>query len=253
MTIILLCCISFLAGFVDCIVGGGGLIQIPALFLIFPTLPPATIFGTNKLAMFAGTSVALIRYARRVTIPWKVMLPTALIAAAGAFMGARTVKYFDPALLKPIILVLLVSVAAYTYSRKELGAQRVKINRSPAKQMITAGILGLSLGFYDGFFGPGTGSFLIFGFVSLLGFEFLLASGCAKLVNMFTNLTPILYFASQGNVLYEYSLPMGACNILGALAGTKLAFARGNQFVRRFFLVLVALLIARFGWDLFTQ
>lgn len=246
------CLISFLAGFIDAIVGGGGLIQIPALLVLLPGSPPAVIFGTNKLAMMAGTVVALIRYLRRVAIPWASVSPAAFFAAFSAYLGAMTVSYIDPALLRPLILVLLVAVALHTYRKKDLGASSSK-SRSPLESAIIGATIGVVIGFYDGFFGPGTGSFLIFAFVSLLGFEFLVASAAAKLVNVCTNLTPVLYFASHDQVLYHLALPMAACNILGSLIGTQLAFARGNAFIRRLFLCIIGVVILRYAWDIAQQ
>ena len=248
MLLTLLCFTSFLAGLVDAVAGGGGLIQIPMMFLLLPGQLPATIFGTNKSAMMAGTVVALIRYLRQVSIPWKAAVPAAGCAAVGALLGARTVAYFDPELVRPIVLVLLVVVAIYTFLKKDLGS-RSGVTRTPGAAAIIGSVIGVVLGFYDGFFGPGTGSFLIFAFVSLLGLEFLVASACAKLVNAFTNLTPVLYFGAHGHILFEYALPMAACNIAGSLVGTRLAFTRGNAFIRKLFLFVIVLVILRYGWD----
>ena len=243
--------ISFLAGLIDSIVGGGGLIQIPALFVLLPGAAPSLVFGTNKLAMIAGTSVALIRFIRRVRIPWASALPAALVAAAGAYLGAKTVTYLDPAVVRPLILVLLVIVAVYTYRKKDIGASNLG-SRSPQQALWIGSAIGLVIGFYDGFFGPGTGSFLIFAFVSLLGFEFLVASACAKLVNVCTNLTPVLYFGAHDQILYHLAIPMAACNVVGSLVGTQLAFAKGNAFIRRLFLVVIGLVILRYAWDVLS-
>ena len=248
MLITILCLTSFAAGLIDSIVGGGGLIQIPVLFMMLPTLAPAFIFGTNKLAMMAGTAVALMRFLSKVQLPWAAALPAALIAALGAYLGARTVSVINPVVLKPLILVLLVLVAIYTYRHKNFGQAKAN-NRSKAQKAIIGLAIGLVIGFYDGFFGPGTGSFLIFAFVSLLGFEFLVASASAKLVNVFTNLTPVIYFASNNQILFDLALPMAACNVLGSLVGTHLAFAKGNTFIRKLFLGVVILVILRFAYD----
>ena len=244
----ILCVTSFLAGLIDSIVGGGGLIQIPALFVLLPGAAPGVIFGTNKLAMIAGTSVAFVRFMRRVSIPWSSALPAAIVAAVGAYAGAKTVAYIDPAILRPLILVLLVAVALYTYRKKDIGGS-ARAPRAPLPSACIGAVIGLVIGFYDGFFGPGTGSFLIFAFVSLLGFEFLVASACAKLVNVCTNLTPVLYFGAHDQILYHLAIPMAVCNIVGSLVGTQLAFARGNAFIRRLFLGVICLVILRYAWD----
>ena len=150
--------------------------------------------------------------------------------------------------LRPIILVLLIAVAIYTYRKKDLGASSPR-QHPPLRAGVIGAVIGLVLGFYDGFFGPGTGSFLIFAFVSLLGFEFLIASACAKLVNVCTNLTPVIYFGAHDQILYHFAIPMAVCNVLGSLIGTHLAFARGNAFIRRLFLGVIGLVILRYAWD----
>jgi len=245
---LILCVTSFLAGLIDSIAGGGGLVQIPVLFVLLPGMAPGVVFGTNKLAMMAGTAVAFGRFLKQVRIPWSSALPAALVAAVGALLGARTVSYMNPAALRPLILVLLIGVAVYTYRKKDLGASSPR-HHSPLRAGVLGAAIGLVLGFYDGFFGPGTGSFLIFAFVSLLGFEFLIASACAKLVNVCTNLTPVIYFGAHDQILYYFAIPMAVCNVLGSLIGTHLAFARGNAFVRRLFLGVIGLVILRYAWD----
>jgi hypothetical protein len=244
-----LCAFAFLAGLVDAVVGGGGLIQIPALFL---WLPPAlsgsvlAVLGTNKLSSICGTGLAVVQYARRVPLPWTSMLPAAVTAFAFSFLGARLVSALRPQLLKPLVWVLLVAVAVYTYTRKDLGARHVP-RFSRARERGLGLLVGAGIGFYDGFFGPGTGSFLIFIFVGWFGFDFLTASASAKVLNFATNLSAVLYFAATGNVLYAYGLPMALCNMAGSLVGTRLAILKGNPFVRLFFLSVVALMILRFG------
>lgn len=243
--------LAFLAGFVDSVVGGGGLIQLPALLLWLPrevSADLATVFGTNKMASICGTGVAVLQYAPRVRINWSSILPAAVAAFAFAFFGAMAVSSFNRDLLEPVILLLLVLVAAYTFLRPDLG--RLHAPAFAAHKERTLGVLmGAVLGFYDGFFGPGMGSFLIFAFVGVFGFDFLAASASAKVINFATNLAALLLFASTGHVLYQYALPMAACQILGSIAGTRLAMRRGNRFVRVLFLVVSTALILRFGWD----
>jgi uncharacterized protein len=248
--IVLLCFFAFLAGLVDAVVGGGGLIQIPALLILLPDAPPATAFGTNKLASIAGTSIAVTQYARHVNIDWRAVLPTALVAFGFSFLGARLVSAIRPELLRPVILALLVAVAVYTYLRKDLGALHAP--RLNGRSQLFAGLAtGSALGFYDGFFGPGTGSFLMFIFVGVFGFSFLAAAASSRVVNFATNLSAVLYFSFTHNVLYTAAVPMAACNILGALAGARLAVLRGSRFVRLLFLAVVAAIIARFAYDTF--
>lgn len=237
------------AGFVDAVVGGGGLIQIPALFAAFPTMLPATLFGTNKFASIVGTGSAAVQYARRVAVPWRVALPGAVAALVGAWFGARAVAYLPPAVLRPLILLLLVLVAVYTFLRKDLGA----VSREPGHGLrsgATAVVIGGTVGFYDGFFGPGTGSFFIFLLVRFLGMDFLRASVTAKILNVATNLAAIGFFAFNVEILWQVAAVMAACNLTGALLGSRLALRHGATFVRKVFLVVVAALIGKLAFDL---
>ncbi len=238
---------SFLAGFVDAIVGGGGLIQLPMLLVIFPQIPIAPIFGTSKVSSFAGTSMAVVAY-RRVPLAKGVVLPGAIAAGLFSFWGARLVSAIDPALIRPVVLGLLVAVAIYTAFQPKLGEGK----REPWRGLPPAGTaigIGAVLGFYDGFFGPGTGSFLIFAFVSLLGMEFLAASAAAKVLNWATNTLALVAFVSAGQVMWTIALPMALCNLLGAAVGARLAILRGDRFIRGMFLLVVVGLILRLGWD----
>lgn len=253
MELLILCCFAFAAGLVDSIVGGGGLIQLPALLIFLPRELASSIplvFGTNKLAAVCGTGTALVQYARRVRIPWFSVLPAAVAAFIFSAVGARTVEVVRTDFLKPLVLVLLVVVAVYTFSRKDFG--NVHAPRFVAEhERLLAIVAGAVLGFYDGFFGPGMGSFLMFVFIGLFGFDFLTASASAKLINVATNIAAIIAFALHGNILYEIAIPMGICNLLGALVGTRLAVLKGNKFIRWVFLGIVLLMIARFGYEQF--
>ncbi len=243
---------AFFAGFVDSIVGGGGLIQLPALFTAFPSTMPATLFGTNKLASIIGTTSAAIQYGRRVTIPWRVAGPGALAALVGAWYGAKAVAYLDPVILRPLILALLVLVAVYTFMRKELGA--VSNEPEHGKRSVAIAVaIGGGIGFYDGFFGPGTGSFLIFLFIRLLGMDFLRASVSAKILNVATNLAAIAYFAGNVELMWMLAAVMAASNLAGALLGSRMALKHGTGFVRKMFLGVVLVLIARLSYDTFLR
>jgi uncharacterized membrane protein YfcA len=255
MDLLWLCLISFAAGLVDAIVGGGGLIQLPALFVFLPPNLAASVplvFGTNKLASMCGTSVAMAQYAQRVRVPWPSILPAALAAFVLSAVGARVVQLVRNDFLKPLTLVLLVAVAVYTFSRKSLGHFHAPKFLAHHERLAAIAV-GLVIGFYDGFFGPGTGSFLIFIFIGLFGFDFLTASASAKAINLATNGAAVLAFALHGDVLYRYALPMGACNIAGALVGARLAILKGNRFVRGLFLAVVSVMIARFAWEQFSR
>lgn len=248
MEIFFLCAAAFFAGFIDSVVGGGGLIQLPALFIILSDTEIATVAGTNKFSSFAGTSIAVVRYAQAVSINWRATLPAALTAFCFSFLGARVVSLTDKAVLRPLILLLLIVVASYTFLKKDFGALHAP-KLSAEKEQWYGIAVGVALGFYDGFFGPGTGSFLIFIFIGIFGMNFLSASASSKAINFATNLAAVLYFGATGHILYSVALPMAACNVLGSLVGTRLAIAKGSAFVRALFLVVVTGIILKFGYD----
>lgn len=240
---------AFCAGFVDAVVGGGGLIQIPALFAAFPGAAPATLFATNKLASIVGTGSAAVQYGRRVPIPWRVAVPGVGAALIGAWYGAKAVALMRPEVLRPLILVLLVAVAIYTFVRKDLGARASELPHGLRPALSAVGI-GLGIGFYDGFFGPGTGSFLIFLFIRLLGMDFLRASVTAKILNVATNLATIVFFVFHVEVMWQLGLTMAVCNLVGALVGSRTALRYGAGFVRKMFLAVVSVLIGKLAFDL---
>ena len=239
------------AGFIDSVVGGGGLIQIPALFTALPQQTPATLFGTNKFASVFGTTNAAWRYAQRVRMPWRTTLPAAAAAFACSYLGAMAVAWLPRELLRPLILVLLVGAAAYTFMKKDFGAVHGP-TQSGHRELAYAVLLGGVIGFYDGFFGPGMGSFLILLFIRFFGFDFLHASAAAKIVNVATNLAAIAYFVPNGYYIGLAALVMAVTNILGSFVGTHLALRHGSAFVRKLFLLVVCSLIVKFGWDTFS-
>ena len=239
---------AFLAGLVDAVVGGGGLIQIPALFAVHPGEPAATLFGTNKCASVLGTANATWRYARRVTMPWRTILPAAFAALAFSYVGAAAVAWLPRDVVRPLVLVMLVAAAVYTLQRKDFGQAHLPAYGGH-RELLFAFLLGGVIGFYDGFFGPGTGSFLIFLFVRFFGFDFLHASASAKVVNVATNLAALAYFLPNGYVLPLLAVAMVAANVGGSMAGTWLALRHGSALIRRVFLLVVGVLIVRFAWD----
>jgi len=243
---------AFVAGFIDSVAGGGGLVQVPALFIFLPTVPAAALLGTNKCASIWGTLVASFQYARAVPIEWRATLPTCAMAVVFGFAGAAAVTMLPGDFLRPLVLVLLVAVLAYTLWRKDLGA--IHAPRLGARPQFWAGLVtGAVIGFYDGFFGPGTGSFLVFAFVGLFGFSFLAASASAKIVNVTTNFAALVFFVANGQVLYKIALPMAVMNVAGSYVGSHLAIRRGSAFVRTVFLLVVGALIARYAWDLYAR
>ncbi|QSA97084.1 sulfite exporter TauE/SafE family protein [Methylococcus sp. EFPC2] len=247
--LILLGTLAFFAGLIDSAVGGGGLIQIPALFTTLPDAPPATLFGTNKFASICGTATAARSYIRRVRLPWPLVLPAAVSAFVLSFAGAAAVSFVPGAAMKPVVLVLLIVMAVYTLWRKNFGRlhKPKAIGRRERRQ---AAAIGGAIGFYDGLFGPGTGSFLIFLFIRFFAFDFLHASAAAKFVNFATNLAALCFFVPSGNLLPGYAVAMAACNIAGSLVGTRLALRGGAGLVRWLFLILLGALIGKFACDL---
>ena len=240
---------AFLAGFIDAIAGGGGLVQVPALFILMPGVPPATLLGTNKFASIWGTASAAWQYSRQMPVEWRTTLPAAAAAIVFGFLGARTVAHVPGDFLRPLVLVMLLGVLAYTVWRKDLGnlhSPRLAGHRLTVMALVT----GAAIGFYDGFFGPGTGSFLVFAFVGLFGFSFLAASASAKIINVVTNGAALTYFIAADHVLYKVALPMAVFNVAGSLIGARLALKLGSGFVRGVFVVVVVALIARYAWDM---
>ncbi len=246
-TLLLIAAAGF-AGLVDAVVGGGGLIQIPTLFAVYPAAAPASLFGTNKFASLFGTANAAFRYARRIRVPWQAALPAAAAAFIFAYLGAMSVALLPKALLRPLVLVLLLGVAAYTLWRKDFGSSDQSRQHS-RRDTALAVLLGAAIGYYDGFFGPGTGSFLIFLFIRFFGFDFLRAAGAAKVVNAATNAAALLYFLPHGDVLWLVAPSMAAANVAGSMVGAHLALRHGGGFVRRVFLLVVTALIGKFGYD----
>ena len=250
--IIILCIAAFAAGFIDAIVGGGGLIQTPATLITLPQYPVATLLGTTKIPSFIGTSMAAWQYARIVQLRWKLLAMMCSIALLAAYAGSKTVSIISNAFMKPVIFGVLILVGIYTYSKKNFGSNTT-ITKPPKNEWLIAASFSLLIGFYDGFIGPGAGSFLVLFFISALGFDFLRASAHAKFVNLATNMGSIVFFSSSGHILYQYAIPMAICNFTGSILGTRLAILKGNSFIRLFFLIVVIGTIIRFGYDIFLK
>jgi uncharacterized protein len=249
--VLLLCLAAGFAGWIDAVSGGGGLVQLPALLVVLPGASPVQVLATNKLASICGTSVAATTYYRRVRPDLRTALPMAGIALVGSALGALCASLLPSEVFRPLVLVLLVGVAAYTLRRPGLGAVQ-QLRWDGRQHHVAAGLGGLGLGFYDGIFGPGTGSFLVFLLVGLLGYSFLQASAKARIVNIGTNLGALAVFIPQGAPLWTLGLAMGACNVAGGWLGAHTAIRRGSAFVRVVFLVVVAGLVGKLGFDVLT-
>lgn len=235
------------AGFIDAVAGGGGLIQLPALFVTLPGEVPATLFGINKGSSVFGTLNAAWRYSRRIALPWHVLLPASAAALLCGYMGAAAVGWIPKAAMRPLVLLLLLGVWLYTWLRPGFGKSS---GRMPTRPLLPALAVGGLLGFYDGFFGPGTGSFLIFAFVRVFGLDFLAASASAKFVNALTNIAALAWFIPHGQIVWPLVAVMALCNVGGATLGSRLALKHGSGFVRIIFLLVVGALILRLGIDM---
>lgn len=250
--IIFLVLASGFAGFVDSIAGGGGLIQLPSLLISMPNTSPALLLGTNKLPSFLGTLGATASYLRKIKPDFKLAFAMAIPAFIGSGLGASVATRIPKEAFRPIILFLLVLVALYTWRKKELGlAEDFRFARH--HQVGMGALAGLVIGFYDGIFGPGTGSFLMLILVALLGFAFLQASVTAKIVNLSTNLGAILVFGFNSQIMWILGLTMAVGNVAGGFLGARWAVKGGSQLIRKVFLIVTTILILRLGFDTFLR
>jgi uncharacterized protein len=236
------------AGFVDAVVGGGGLIQLPALLIGLPQASPVQLLATNKLASICGTTVSSATYYRRIRPDPKTFLPLMLFAFIGSAAGAVVASHVPRSAFDPIVLVALVVVGAYVLLKPSLG-EITELRFAGHHHTAAAVGVGLLVGFYDGALGPGTGSFFVFSLVGLLGYSFLEASAKARLANWATNLAALAVFVPQGAVLWKTGLVLGVCNLVGGYLGARTAVSRGAKFVRIFFMVVVSAFIVRIGGD----
>ncbi len=249
LTVALMASAALLAGWVDAVVGGGGLVQLPALLLGFPSATPAQILATNKFGSVFGTTTSSITYYRRVRPDLRTAAPMAAVAYLGAVGGALIGLHIPKSAFNPIILVLLVAVGAYTLLRPELG-QATSLRFAGHRHTIAAMLTGFVIGVYDGALGPGTGSFLVFALVGLMGYAFLEASAKAKIANVATNLGALTVFAPGGHVMVTIGLVMGASNLVGGYVGARTAVRLGSRFVRGVFVVVVSAFVVRISTQL---
>ena len=245
-TVLLMALAGFGAGWVDAVVGGGGLVQLPALLLGFPGASPAQLLATNKVASIFGTTTSSITYWRRVRPDLRTALPMAAVAYVGAVGGALIGLHIPKSAFNPVILVMLVVVGAYTVAKPSLGAETA-LRFAGHRHTVIAMITGFVIGVYDGALGPGTGSFLVFALVGLMGYAFLEASAKAKIANFATNLGALTVFVPGGHVMWKIGAVMAVANIAGGYVGARTAVARGSRFVRVVFVVVLVAFIVRIG------
>lgn len=248
LEILFLLAAAFGAGVIDAMAGGGGLIQLPALFAAYPNTPHPTLLGTGKLAGLAGTTSAIFRYLRHVRLDWRLVLPAAVAAFLAAIAGAWIATTIPPDRFRALVPVLLTLVLAYTLLHRDFGLEHRPRGLGRRGRLLGAAGAGV-IGLYDGFFGPGTGSFLMFLFVRGFGLDFLHASASAKVVNAAANSAAILLFGLTGDLMWLLGLAMAVSNVTGAQVGSHLAIKRGSGFVRGVFLLVVGALITKTAWD----
>jgi uncharacterized membrane protein YfcA len=243
---------SGFAGFVDAMAGGGGLIQLPSLIISLPNKELPLILGTNKVPSIFGTAAAARNYFKNIKPDIPLTLTMMLPAFIGSIAGAAMAAFVPVSFFRPFIVLLLILVAIYTWKKPELGmAENLKFTHG--KRLVIVALIGFLIGFYDGIFGPGTGTFLVFFLVSVIGYAFLKASGTAKLVNIATNAGAILSFQLTGHIWWQLGLLLAVANVTGAIVGSHMAIKGGSALVRKVFLAVIFLLIARVAWDTFIS
>ena len=243
---------SGFAGFVDAMAGGGGLIQLPSLIIGLPNKELPLILGTNKVPSIFGTAAAARNYFKNIKPDIPLTLTMMLPAFIGSIAGAAMAAFVPVGFFRPFIVLLLILVAIYTWKKPELGmAENLKFTHS--KRLVIVALIGFLIGFYDGIFGPGTGTFLVFFLVSVIGYAFLKASGTAKLVNIATNAGAILSFQLTGHIWWQLGLLLAVANVTGAIIGSHMAIKGGSALVRKVFLAVIYLLIARVACDTFIS
>ncbi|NUW38723.1 TSUP family transporter [Nonomuraea rhodomycinica] len=238
------------AGWVDAVVGGGGLLQLPALMVA--GVPPVQAMATNKLSSVFGTASAAVAYARTTKLDRQVALPGAGLAVLSAGLGASAAAAISAEVLRPVVMAVLLSVAAFVTLRPALGSVPRPHLRTRGRIAAAVTVAGVGIAFYDGIMGPGTGTFLIIAFTTILGLDFISASASAKIINTGTNLGALFVFAWQGHLLWGLGLGMAVCNIAGAQVGARMAMRRGTGFVRIVLLVVVVAMVIRLGWQQFS-
>lgn len=249
-TLIFLLCAAGFAGWIDAVVGGGGLVQLPALVIGLPKeMPTAYVLGTNKTSSFMGTLVASAVYLRRLRVQVVMLLPLLIGAYAGSTTGAALSRYLPRDVLTPVVLVAVIGVGIYTFRKKSLGLTHAPRFTERGPVIMRAALIGSIVGLYDGALGPGTGSFFVIAIVVFLGYGFLEASVNAKLANLVTNLASIVVYGVHGEIVLLLALLMGAMNVTGGFIGARMAVKNGSVFVRRVFLVVIAILSVKLAYD----
>lgn len=249
-TLLMLCLAALAAGWIDAVVGGGGLLQLPALLVGLPQMAPAQVLGTNKAVAICGTTAAAVAYMRKATLDIRTALRIGLAALGGSLAGAFFASGINSAVLRPLIMAVLLAVLAFVLLRPSFGTAAAPGGPVSRRRMAGAVLgAGLGIGFYDGLIGPGTGTFLVLALVAILHMDLVTASGTAKIVNVCTNVGALVTFGIQGSVLWQIAAPMAVCNLVGGAVGARMALKRGSGFVRVVLLVVVVSLVCKLGYD----
>ena len=250
LTVLLLCLVALAAGWIDSVVGGGGVIQLPALFIGLPSSTPvATVSGTNKLSSVVGTAMASATYVSKIKIHWPTALAVVVTAYGGSTLGATLVRFIPRTAFSPIIVVIVAVVGVYTWRRPKLG-ETTSLRHHGVSHWLIALAIGAVIGVYDGMVGPGTGVFLTIAFVALLGYGFLEATTMAKLANLTTNIAALVVFGFSGQILWLLGGCMAVCNLTGAAIGSRMAIKHGNRFIRSVFLIALIIVEAKLIYDM---
>ncbi len=239
---------SFFAGFMDAVVGGGGLLQMPLLFILFPQMAHTQLIASNRFASMVGTAIAAKQYIKAVKIDYKALLWAAVFVIVAAFGGAFVMPKINTIYFKPILLFVIVGLTIYMLFKKEIGQETIQKYAAP-KLYIAMALVGLALGLYNGIIGPGTGTLLVFALVHYIGFSFLQASAYAKIINALADAASVVAFFIQGAVIFKLALPLLVTNIAGSYVGSKMAIKKGNQFIRNVFITMLFVLLIRFAYD----
>ena len=248
LTVAVLCVVAFAAGWIDSVVGGGGVIQLPALLIGLPNQAVATVSGTNKLSSVAGTTVAAGTYVSKVRIHWPTTLAVMAVAYGGSSLGAHLIQYVPRTAFTPVIVVVVAAIGVYTWRRPKLG-QTTALKHTGAAHWAIALALGAVIGLWDGMIGPGTGVFLVIGIVGLLGYGFLEATTMSKLANLATNVAALVVLGTSGHILWALGGCMAACNLVGGALGSRMAIRYGNSFIRYVFLVAIVIVEIKLVYD----
>ncbi|MFJ4919573.1 sulfite exporter TauE/SafE family protein [Streptomyces sp. NPDC088725] len=252
-TLLLLCLAAAAAGWIDAVVGGGGLLLLPAMLLGLPQVAAANILGTNKAVAIVGTSGAAVTYLRKAPVDVKTAVRIGLMALAGSMTGAFFAAGISSEVLRPVIMVVLLAVAAFVMLRPAFGKAQAGGAPVTRGRMVTAIVLvGGGIGFYDGLFGPGTGTFLVLALTAVLHLDLVTASATAKIVNVCTNAGALAMFAYQGTVMWRLAALMAVFNLAGGMFGARMALRKGSEFVRAVLLVVVFSLVAKLAFDQWT-